>query len=102
LSKRVFESQGAKAGEFREMVIELMVLAGVFNIGDFVPSLAWMDLQGVQKKMKKLHNRFDDFFSRMLEEHKAAAQNGGGKKDYMEELEEAESIPDREEPAERD
>jgi len=83
LSKRVFESQGAKAGEFREMVIELMVLAGVFNIGDFVPSLAWMDLQGVQKKMKKLHNRFDDFFSRMLEEHKAAAQNGGGKKDFL-------------------
>lgn len=83
LSKRVFESQGAKASEFREMVVELMVLAGVFNIGDFVPSLAWMDLQGVQKKMKKLHSRFDQFFSRMLEEHKAEARNGGGKKDFL-------------------
>jgi len=83
LSKRVFESQGAKASEFREMVVELMVLAGVFNIGDFVPSLAWMDLQGVQKKMKKLHSRFDDFFGRILEEHKVAARNGGGKKDFL-------------------
>eukprot|EP01018_Ginkgo_biloba_P006202 Gb_19800 [translate_table: standard] len=74
LSKRVFESQGSEAGEFREMVLELMVLAGVFNIGDFVPSLAWMDLQGVQAKMKKLHQRFDDFFGRILREH----QNGHG------------------------
>lgn len=83
LSKRVFESQGAKASEFREMVVELMVLAGVFNIGDFVPSLAWMDLQGVQKKMKNLHNRFDQFFSGILEEHKAEARNGRGKNDFL-------------------
>uniref|UniRef100_A0A0C9QN91 TSA: Wollemia nobilis Ref_Wollemi_Transcript_18886_1947 transcribed RNA sequence n=1 Tax=Wollemia nobilis TaxID=56998 RepID=A0A0C9QN91_9CONI len=85
LSKRVFDSQGGReASEFREMVIELMVLAGVFNIGDFVPSLAWLDLQGVQAKMKKLHKRFDDFFGKILDEHKAAsARHETGRKDFL-------------------
>ena len=48
-----------------------MVLAGVFNIGDFVPALEWLDLQGVQAKMKKLHKRFDAFLTTIIEEHKA-------------------------------
>ncbi|ERN00001.1 hypothetical protein AMTR_s00110p00149730 [Amborella trichopoda] len=71
LGRRVFVP--GEGGEFREMVLELMVLAGVFNIGDFVPELEWLDLQGVVKKMKRLHKRFDDFFERMIEEN----SNGG-------------------------
>ncbi|CAN1312231.1 Flavonoid 3'-monooxygenase [Linum perenne] len=62
VGKRVFGdiTGGAdpKADEFKSMVVELMVLAGVFNIGDFVPALEWLDLQGVASKMKKLHNMF--------------------------------------------
>ena len=33
-----------KADDFKSMVVELMVLAGVFNVGDFVPALEWLDL----------------------------------------------------------
>jgi len=58
-------------------------LAGEFVIGDFVPSLAWLDLQGVQSKMKKLHNRFDEFLTKMIKEHQTAACNGGGKSDFL-------------------
>ncbi|GLJ32451.1 hypothetical protein SUGI_0652940 [Cryptomeria japonica] len=84
LSRRVFESRGAKASEFREMVLEMMVLAGVFNIGDFVPSLAWLDLQGVQAKMRKLHARFDDFFAKIIAEHQAESAKGNiPKKDFL-------------------
>lgn len=47
VGRRVFgrpeEKEGAE--EFKEMVAELMRLAGVFNIGDFVPGLGWLDLQ---------------------------------------------------------
>ncbi|PON70320.1 Cytochrome P450, E-class, group I [Trema orientale] len=65
-----------RADEFKSMVVEVMVLAGVFNIGDFVPALEWLDLQGVAAKMKKLHKRFDAFLSTIVEEHKAnVAQN---------------------------
>ena len=75
LGRRVFgDGSGggdAKADEFKSMVVEMMVLAGVFNIGDFIPALEWLDLQGVAAKMKKLHKRFDAFFTTIVEEHKA-------------------------------
>ncbi|CAN1795866.1 Flavonoid 3'-monooxygenase [Linum perenne] len=79
VGKRVFGdiTGGAdpKADEFKSMVVELMVLAGVFNIGDFVPALEWLDLQGVASKMKKLHLRFDSFLSQLLEEHGKTAHD---------------------------
>ncbi|KAK6153452.1 hypothetical protein DH2020_013091 [Rehmannia glutinosa] len=56
------------AEEFKAMVDELMILAGVFNIGDFIPPLEAFDLQGVATKMKKLHARFDTFLTSILEE----------------------------------
>ncbi|KAG6687035.1 hypothetical protein I3842_11G050500 [Carya illinoinensis] len=59
-----------KADEFKSMVVEVMVLAGVFNVGDFIPALEWLDLQGVAAKMKKLHKRFDTFLTAIVEEHK--------------------------------
>ncbi|CAK7341737.1 unnamed protein product [Dovyalis caffra] len=74
LGRRVFgDGSGGgdpKADEFKSMVVEVMVLAGVFNIGDFVPALEWLDLQGVAAKMKKLHKRFDAFLTNIVEEHK--------------------------------
>ncbi|KAF3776672.1 Flavonoid 3'-monooxygenase [Nymphaea thermarum] len=76
IGRRVFEG-GEDAGEFRGMVLELMQLAGVFNIGDFVPSLDWMDLMGVAKKMKALHRRLDGFMQRILEEHCRSSGAGG-------------------------
>ncbi|KAK4395817.1 Flavonoid 3'-monooxygenase [Sesamum angolense] len=65
-----------KAEEFKAMVVELMLLAGVFNIGDFIPPLEGLDLQGVAAKMKKLHKRFDAFLSGILEEHKINGSRG--------------------------
>ncbi|PSR89129.1 Flavonoid 3'-monooxygenase [Actinidia chinensis var. chinensis] len=80
LGRRVFgDGSGggdAKADEFKQMVVELMVLSGVFNIGDFIPALEWLDLQGVAAKMKKLHGRFDSFLTNIMEEHKIS--QGGG------------------------
>ncbi|KAF7833587.1 Flavonoid 3',5'-hydroxylase [Senna tora] len=45
LSRRIFEKEGSGSKEFKDMVVEFMVISGV-NIGDFVPSVSWMDLQG--------------------------------------------------------
>ncbi|KAJ7978724.1 Flavonoid 3'-hydroxylase [Quillaja saponaria] len=76
IGRRVFNDGSStvvndpKADEFRSMVMELMVLAGVFNISDFIPALDWLDLQGVAAKVKKLHKRFDAFLTNIVEEHK--------------------------------
>uniref|UniRef100_A0A7N0TN66 Flavonoid 3'-hydroxylase n=1 Tax=Kalanchoe fedtschenkoi TaxID=63787 RepID=A0A7N0TN66_KALFE len=83
LGKRVFsEDSSAESDEFKDMVVEMMVLAGVFNIGDFIPSLEWLDLQGVARKMKKLHARFDKFLGKFLEEHRARGAGGGGQEKH--------------------
>lgn len=78
IGRRVFnEGNGGyecdpRADEFKSMVVELMVLAGVFNIGDFLPAFEWLDLQGVQGKMKKLHKRFDTFLTSIIEDHRVS------------------------------
>lgn len=78
LGYRVFGDGSGKsdprADEFKSMVVEVMVLAGVFSLGDFLPALEWLDLQGVAAKMKKLHKRFDDFLNTIVEEHKVNAR----------------------------
>lgn len=55
--------------EFREMLDEWFVLNGVFNVGDWIPWIQFMDLQGYVKRMKALRKRFDRFHSHVAKEH---------------------------------
>nr|AEN71546.1 flavanone 3'-hydroxylase [Paeonia suffruticosa] len=90
LGKRVFGdgSGGAdpKADEFKGMVVEVMVLAGVFDLGDFIPALERFDLQGVATKMKNLHARFDSFLGNILEEHKMNRDGVKQQNDFLSKL----------------
>ncbi|XP_043722163.1 flavonoid 3',5'-hydroxylase 2-like [Telopea speciosissima] len=83
LSRRVFASKGDESNEFKDMVVELMTSAGLFNIGDFIPSIAWMDLQGIEGGMKKLHKKWDNLIAKMIKEHKATAHERKGKPDFL-------------------
>ncbi|XP_031495421.1 flavonoid 3',5'-hydroxylase 1-like [Nymphaea colorata] len=83
LSKRVFESGGSESSEFKVMVVELMTLAGLFNVGDFIPSIAWMDLQGIEGAMKRVHLKWDALIRRMIEEHEATREERKGKPDML-------------------
>ncbi|CAL5088132.1 unnamed protein product [Urochloa decumbens] len=53
----------------REMVDEFFELHGVFSIGDFVPWLDWLDLQGYVGRMKKMSAMFDRFLEHVLDVH---------------------------------
>ncbi|CAK7324713.1 unnamed protein product [Dovyalis caffra] len=86
LSRRVFVTKGSESNEFKDMVVELMTSAGFFNIGDFIPSVAWLDLQGIERGMKKLHGRFDVLLTKMMEEHMATAHERKGKPDFLDVL----------------
>ncbi|XP_071915989.1 trimethyltridecatetraene synthase-like [Coffea arabica] len=57
--------------EFRQMMDELFLLTGVFNIGDFIPWIDFLDLQGYIKRMKILSKKFDRFLEHVLDEHNA-------------------------------
>ena len=86
LSRRVFVTKGSESNEFKDMVVELMTSAGFFNIGDFIPSVAWMDLQGIERGMKKLHRRFDVLLTKMIEDHSATSHERKGKPDFLDVL----------------
>ncbi|KAF3643807.1 putative myosin-H heavy chain-like [Capsicum annuum] len=55
--------------EFKKMLDELFLLNGVLNIGDSIPWLDFMDLQGYVKRMKVLSKKFDKFLEHVLDEH---------------------------------
>ncbi|KAL2516408.1 Flavonoid 3'-monooxygenase [Forsythia ovata] len=64
--------------EFKKMLDELFLLNGVLNIGDSIPYVDFLDLQGYIKRMKIVSKKFDGFLERVLDEHNArrnATQN---------------------------
>ncbi|KAL2322365.1 hypothetical protein Fmac_026744 [Flemingia macrophylla] len=82
ISQRIFSNKGLDSKEFKNMVVEFMTISGV-NIGDFVPCVAWMDLQGVVGKMRRLHKRFDVFSTKIIEEHVNSSYERKGKPDFL-------------------
>ncbi|MED6145793.1 hypothetical protein PIB30_028553 [Stylosanthes scabra] len=86
LSQRVFHTKGTESNEFKDMVVELMTVAGYFNIGDFIPFLARLDLQGIERGMKRLHKKFDALLTRMIEEHGASSHKRKAKPDFLDVL----------------
>ncbi|KAM3196595.1 hypothetical protein ACQJBY_072345 [Aegilops geniculata] len=74
MGKRLF-ADGSSEGPvpsmevFRWMMDELFLLNGVLNIGDWIPWLDWMDLQGYVRRMKKVGKMFDALMEHVLDEH---------------------------------
>ncbi|XP_044369469.1 flavonoid 3'-monooxygenase CYP75B3 [Triticum aestivum] len=48
------------------MTVSLLTGTGKFNISDFVPALSWLDLQGVQAKLRRVHRQFDGLNTKLL------------------------------------
>nr|XP_043627005.1 trimethyltridecatetraene synthase-like [Erigeron canadensis] len=65
--------------EFKKMLDELLLLNGVFNIGDSIPWINFMDLQGYVKRMKSVSKKFDGFLEHVLDEHIAQRKAKGDK-----------------------
>ncbi|KAI3759784.1 hypothetical protein L6452_07841 [Arctium lappa] len=64
-------------GEFKRMLEELFLLNGVFNVGDWIPWMGFMDLQGYVKRMKVVSRKFDRFLEDVLEEHEGRRRAEG-------------------------
>ncbi|RLN33027.1 flavonoid 3' [Panicum miliaceum] len=78
LGRKYIEEEAAGEGgsppvmtpaDFREMMDEFFVLNGAFNIGDFIPWLDWLDLQGYIRRMKAISAMFDRFLEHVLDVH---------------------------------
>lgn len=63
------------ARRFKEIVSETFRLAGLTNVGDFVPILKWVGVGGVEKRMKKLFEKRDEFMKELIEEERRSSSS---------------------------
>ncbi|WOL13152.1 geraniol 8-hydroxylase-like [Canna indica] len=70
------EERIAVGKEFRELVAEITELLGRPNVSDFFPTIAKWDLQGIERKMKVLQQRFDGIFDSIIKKKRRSEGDG--------------------------
>ncbi|CAN6338668.1 unnamed protein product [Urochloa humidicola] len=61
---------GGEGEELWRLLEEAFAVSGsVENVGEWLPWLAWLDLQGFLRRMKRVHVLLDRFMERVLQEH---------------------------------
>ncbi|XP_059431770.1 trimethyltridecatetraene synthase-like [Corylus avellana] len=66
--------------EFKQMIDEWLFLNAALNIGDWIPWLSFLDLQGYVKRMKALKKKFDRFHDHVFDDHKVKRE---AEKDFV-------------------
>ncbi|GLJ45520.1 hypothetical protein SUGI_0958370 [Cryptomeria japonica] len=67
---RTFSDQELGGGEwFLKMIDEIFHLGGVFVLGDYIPSLAFLDWGGYCRRMQAAHKIYDEFADKLIDEH---------------------------------
>ncbi|TKY53282.1 cytochrome P450 family protein [Spatholobus suberectus] len=83
LSGTCCESDG-DVEDVRKMVEDTAALAGKFNVADFVWFCKGLDLQGMNKRLREILERFDGMMERVIREHeeerKKRNERGEGEK----------------------
>ncbi|PIA27964.1 hypothetical protein AQUCO_07400068v1 [Aquilegia coerulea] len=63
-------NEGEIGRKFKGMLKEFVYLLGVTNVGDFIPSLAWVNyLNGLNARVEKNLRDIDSFIDQVVEEH---------------------------------
>ncbi|KAH9292117.1 hypothetical protein KI387_042703 [Taxus chinensis] len=61
----VYSEDFREAHQFKDIIEEGFLLVGVFDVGDYLPFLNWLDLQGLKSSMKKLQKKRDVFMQKL-------------------------------------
>ncbi|CAL5432782.1 unnamed protein product [Camellia sinensis] len=61
------QERASIGADFQVVVADSMVLLGKPNLSDFLPSLAWFDLQGLKKQLLGIVTRFNRIFDVLLQ-----------------------------------
>ncbi|KAH6775165.1 hypothetical protein C2S52_012726 [Perilla frutescens var. hirtella] len=65
------ESSPFKFEDLQHMVEEWISLNGFINIGDWIPSINFLDAQGYVGRMKELFKKLDKFLDYVIDDHQA-------------------------------
>ncbi|XP_030926572.1 cytochrome P450 81Q32-like isoform X1 [Quercus lobata] len=72
-----------EARQFREIMNEIVKLAGASNPGEFVAVLRWIDHGGLEKKLKGLAKRTDVFLQSLIDEVRNKEEEGNTMIDHL-------------------
>ncbi|XP_065858898.1 flavonoid 3',5'-hydroxylase 1-like [Euphorbia lathyris] len=73
-------------GEIRKMAEEMVSLVGRTNVSDVFPILARFDLQGIEKKARRVHFMFDKILNSVIEQRLqegSKEEKKKGKRDFL-------------------
>ncbi|KAJ4825119.1 hypothetical protein Tsubulata_136952 [Turnera subulata] len=79
ICKLLFGPSGSKETDAKPLIREALSLAGAFNISDYVPWLAPLDLQGLTRRMKAFSRAMDKVLNKIIDDHENDAQWQKGK-----------------------
>lgn len=65
-----------EAGRIREIVEETFTVAGVSNLGDFLPVVGWLDLLGMTKRVVRLGQKRDKLLQHLLDSRRRGDDGG--------------------------
>uniref|UniRef100_M1BJS5 Cytochrome P450 71A4 n=1 Tax=Solanum tuberosum TaxID=4113 RepID=M1BJS5_SOLTU len=84
-------NEGESGIALKAYLEEILLLAGVFNIGDYIPWLKWLNkINGLNSRVKKVAKGLDAFLESVIEErvirNKNAEYSAGEAKDFVDVL----------------
>ncbi|KAG5543567.1 hypothetical protein RHGRI_016342 [Rhododendron griersonianum] len=81
------EEDSEEAGEFRDIIRNVSELSGALHLGDFVPSLRWVDFGKLEKRMLTTKKKMDAIFQGLIDENRSedteVSHSNGGKAKSM-------------------
>ncbi|XVF09639.1 hypothetical protein REPUB_Repub07fG0111400 [Reevesia pubescens] len=72
--------------DFKPLVREALRLIGTFNLSDFLPYLAPLDLQGLKRKVGRVGESIDKLLKIIIEEHEQEAKHQKPHRDFVDEV----------------
>ncbi len=83
--KRYFNTvhSDEESKEFKDIVMKIMNIIGVFNMSDYVPFLKPFDFQGIRLECNQILSRVNRFFNKIIEEHLKDKTKANESKDFL-------------------
>ncbi|KAF7046995.1 hypothetical protein CFC21_055977 [Triticum aestivum] len=85
----VLDDRHVKPSDFKAMLAELNMTVGLPNLSDFIPEVAWLDLQGLRRRIEGLFTRLHAMIGERIESQmgdRAAAAGEPTKKNFLDVL----------------
>lgn len=87
-NRMVFGRSKDERFDLKTAVREAMFTVGAFNLADYLPFIAPLDLQGLTRRLTKVHNTLDKILETIIDEHKQNIGLGHQRhgKDFIDEM----------------